>query len=119
MYALKDLFKWKDKEGKKVYKLHIPMEKWIFLTLEKGKIAGEHYHKGTVAIKNPEINIVLSGKIKYKLVNIETKEEKEVIVEAPKIIEIHPNVYHEFEALEDCSLIEPFDEEYIKDRWEL
>ena len=119
MYTLKDLDLWKDKDGKKVFKLDIPMKKWIFLTLEKGNIAGEHYHKGTVKIKNPEINIVLRGKARYKLIDVNTKEEKEVIVKAPKIIEIHPNVQHEFEALEDFYMIEPFSEEALEDRWEL
>lgn len=119
MYKIKELEKWKDKDGKKVYKLDIPMEKWIFLILKKGKIAGEHYHKGTVPIKNPEINIILSGKVKYSFIHVETKEEKEIIVEAPKIIEIHPNVQHTLEALEDFTMVEPYSEEGLKDRWEL
>jgi len=120
MYTLKELDLWKDKPEKKAYRYEVSGNKWVLLELFKGNIAGEHYHKGLVKIKNPEVNIVIKGKIKYKLIDVNTKEEKEIIVEAPKIIEIHPNTYHELEAIEDSTLIEPYEEDIkSKDWWEL
>ena len=64
MYELKDLDKWKDTDEKKVYKYFVGAESWIYIELKKGMIAGEHYHKGTAKVKNPEINVLLKGKIK-------------------------------------------------------
>ena len=120
MFKLKELDLWKDKPEKKAYRFEAEGTKWVLLNLFKGKIAGEHYHKGIVKLKNPEVNIVIKGKIKYKLIDVNTKEEKEIIVEAPKIIEIYPNTYHKLEALEDSILIEPYEENIKeKDWWDL
>ena len=118
MYKIKSLEKWKDNDNKKVYKFSDKLSKWILIELKKGAVAGEHYHKGIVAAKNPEINIIIKGKAKYSFKNIKTNEKREIIVEAPSIIEINPFVYHVIGALEDLSFIEPFDEEAIKDRFD-
>ena len=120
MYTLKDLDLWKDKPEKKAWRYEIEGKKWVLLELFKGCVAGEHYHKGLVPLKNPEVNIIIKGKVIYRFMDVNTKEKKEVIVEAPKIIEIHPNIYHEFEALEDTTLIEPYEDNIKeKDWWEL
>ena len=114
MYKIKSLELWKDKEGKKVYKFPFKTEKCILIEAKKRTILGEHYHKGTVETKNPEVNVVVKGKAKYTLKDVRTDEQTEVIVEAPSIIEIYPFAYHTIEALEDLSFLEPFDEEAIK-----
>ena len=119
MYNLIDLYKWKDKEGKKVYKFDCESSKWIYIKLKKGVIAGEHYHKGENPLKNPEVNIILKGKMKYVLENVETGEKEEIIVEGPVMLEIFPFVNHVIEALEDSFFLEPFSEETLKDRYEM
>jgi len=117
MYKIKDIEKVKDKDGKKVFRFPLKAEQWIVLELKKGTIAGEHYHKGISPVKNPEVDIILKGKLKYTLKDIKTGKQEEVIVNAMQMIEILPNVYHVVEALEDSQFIEAFDE--AQDRWEL
>lgn len=121
MYTLEKMEKWKDADGKIVYKYFEGQSKqWISVFLKKGCVAGHHYHKGTQEVKNPEIGVVLTGKLKYKLKHVETNETEDVIVEAPSIIKIYPFVYHEVEAMEDSLFIEPFDGGGKDiDRWEL
>ncbi len=116
---IEKLEKWKDEEGKKVYNFKIESEGFILVTLKKGAVAGEHYHKGEARVKNPELNILTRGKAKYTLVDVNTKEEKIIIAEAPAKVIVEPYTYHVVEALEDLELIEPFDEEAKKDRYEL
>ncbi|MEE9525667.1 MAG: glucose-6-phosphate isomerase family protein [Candidatus Woesearchaeota archaeon] len=119
MYKIKSLEKWKEDDSKKVYKFSADTNNWILIELNKGATAGGHYHKGIVKSKDPEINVIIKGKAKYKLQNTKTDEEKEIIVEAQSIIEIQPYVKHTIEALEDFTFIEPFDEEAVKkDRFE-
>lgn len=119
MYKIEELEKWKENPEKTVYMFTASGEKWIFLELRKGSVVGEHYHKGLVKTKNPEINIVLKGKIEYTLKDVKSGKTKTVVVEAPKIIKIMPFVNHVLKALEESSFLEPFDEEQLKDRFEL
>jgi len=120
MYQIEELEKWKDKPEKIVYRYSASGDKWIYLILKKGCIAGEHYHKGLVASKNPEINIILKGKVEYYLKDLKSGKTEKVIIEAPKIIKIYPFVYHEIKAIEETLFLEPFDEEAVKrDRFKL
>jgi len=72
MYQIEELEKWKDKPEKIVYRYSASGDKWICLILKKGCVAGEHYHKGLVASKNPEINIILKGKVEYYLKDLKS-----------------------------------------------
>lgn len=119
MYKLEDFKIWKESSEKKTYRYSVSGDKWIYIELQKDHIAGEHYHKGEASVKNPEILILLKGKIEVYLKHIKTNESERFVVEGPKIIKIEPYVYHEVKALEDTQFLEPFNEEGAKDRYEL
>jgi len=120
MYELEDLELWKDRPEKIVYKYSVSGDKWVYLELKKGCVAGEHYHKGNLKIKNPEVNIILKGMIEYTLKDVRTGKIEKVVVKAPKIIKIKPFAYHELKAIEDSMFLEPYDKEVSKkDRFEL
>jgi quercetin dioxygenase-like cupin family protein len=115
MYEIIDLETRKKDETKSSYYFEVKGKQWMLITINKGKIGGEHYHKGESELKNPEIAVIIKGKAEIYLKNIITNEEKTIIVEAPKILKIQPNVYHEIKALEDFTFIEPYDETSLKD----
>lgn len=120
MYTVEDLEKWKDRPEKVVYKYTAEGTNWVYLILKEGCIAGEHYHKGLVASKNPEINIILKGRVQYSLKDLRSGRTETVMIDAPKLIKISPFVYHEMKAIEETLFIEPFDEEAVKkDRFDL
>lgn len=118
MYEIEELEKTKDRIDKTVYQYHLKGQSWTFLKLRQGCIAGEHYHKGLSPLKSPEVNVVLEGKIEYFFKDLQTGKIKKVIVSAPKLVKIKPFVYHELRVLEDSLLLEPFDENSAKDRFE-
>jgi hypothetical protein len=72
----------------------------------KGSISGRHYHKGIAVYKNPEVLILISGSIQLKTIELDTKNEQTVIVDAPSRIEIAAMVWHEVLALTDCVFLE-------------
>ena len=119
MYELEDIEFLKGDEKKKAYKFSASGEKWIMLEIKKGESAGDHYHKGLVKVKTPEVSVVLKGKIRYDLTDVKTGKKESVIVEAPKIIKIPPFVQHKVTALEDSMFIEPTSDDVGKDRFEM
>lgn len=71
-----------------------------------GSRGGQHYHEGNSDYKNPEIMYLLSGKAALHWCPINESELRTEIIEAPARIEIAIRVWHEMEALTDCSFIE-------------
>lgn len=64
--------------------------------LKKGALIPKHNHP------NEQITYIISGKVKV------TIEGKEHIVEAGQVVVIAPNLFHQFEALEDSIDIDVF-----------
>ena len=79
---------------------------FIFGTRKKGSINGQHYHKGLVPVKDPEIFYLLSGSINIRLKHVETGEEAELQAEGPCRILFPRLIWHEVEALTDISFLE-------------
>jgi dTDP-4-dehydrorhamnose 3,5-epimerase-like enzyme len=71
-----------------------------------GSINGRHYHEGKSNTKNPEIFILMHGRMEVHARNLMTKEEMTTIIDSPKILEIHPMVWHEIKAITDIVFIE-------------
>jgi dTDP-4-dehydrorhamnose 3,5-epimerase-like enzyme len=115
MYEIINLDTRKKDETKSSYYYELEGKQWMLITINKGKIGGEHYHLGKSKLKDPEIAVIIKGKAKIYLRNIKTNQEKRIIIEAPRILKIESNVYHEIKALEDFTFIEPYDEESLKD----
>lgn len=109
--------KWKDTSEKTAYQYQVDDEKWVILKLKKGAVAGEHYHKGTSKLKNPEVLVQICGKAEYFFKDIKTGKSEKLLVESPNIIKIKPNIYHEMRAIEDIILLERYDES--DDKFEL
>ncbi|MBU0460585.1 MAG: hypothetical protein KJ597_05410 [Nanoarchaeota archaeon] len=76
------------------------------LKRNKGSISGEHYHIGKTKSKNPEVFVLLSGKIEVYVEDLKTKESKTVIIEENTRFEIPPYVYHVVKALTDFIALE-------------
>mgnify|MGYP001600946164 CR=1 FL=1 len=73
---------------------------------KKGTKFGMHYHKGEDPSKNPERFYLVRGCMKATFTSRNSEEREEHVVEAGQMFEIHPNVYHAMEAIEDCVFIE-------------
>lgn len=71
-----------------------------------GSSSGQHYHEGNSDYKNPEIMYLLSGKVALHWCPITESELRTETIEAPARIEIAIHIWHELEALTDCSFIE-------------
>ncbi|MCL5410896.1 MAG: cupin domain-containing protein [Patescibacteria group bacterium] len=119
MYEIEEIEKLKDAPKKVTYKFANKGSEWALINLKAGAVAGEHYHKGTSKIKNPEILIQISGKAEYFFKDMLSGKQEKIIVESPNIIKINPNVYHEVKAIEDIILLEQYSEDGEKDKFDL
>lgn len=72
----------------------------------QGSLSGGHYHTGLSSTKNPEIFMLLQGKVLFRLYAVETKEYEEIEIEAPKEIHIYPKIWHEVEGISDFLFLE-------------
>ncbi len=83
------------------------------LTLErkKGSVSGNHYHTGKDVTRNPEIQYLISGKIKLTVKDLQSGEIEEYIIEPHTEIRIAPMIAHKMEALEDSTFLEYHSEE--------
>ena len=98
---------WKDDERGKIYQFSA-RESGFFLVLyrRKNTTSGDHYHKGTIKSKSPEIFYFISGQAELYLKNLNSGEEEKHLIEPGIKIEIPPYIYHSFLALTDIVLIE-------------
>ncbi|MBU1974456.1 MAG: hypothetical protein KKH52_03620 [Nanoarchaeota archaeon] len=60
------------------------------LKRNKGSISGEHYHIGKTKSKNPEVFVLLSGKIEVYVEDLKTKESKTVIIKKTLVLKFLP-----------------------------
>ena len=72
-------------------------------------VVGGHYHE------YEEIWYVLTGKLEYKLINIDTKEKQNVILYKDDKIRIPSRIYHEAYAEKGTIIIGVTEEEYVSD----
>ncbi|MBI1957318.1 MAG: hypothetical protein HYS44_02575 [Candidatus Niyogibacteria bacterium] len=74
----------------------------------KGEEFGGHFHKGDDPAKNPELFLLLSGAVLVKLVDKDGRVSEEFLNASggPVELVIHPWIFHEVKALEDCVFIE-------------
>jgi hypothetical protein len=71
-----------------------------------GSSSGQHYHSGNSDYKNPEIMYLLSGKAALHWCPIEETAMRTDVIEAPARVEIPIRIWHQLEAISDCSFIE-------------
>lgn len=71
-----------------------------------GSTSGQHYHEGNADYKNPEIMYLLSGKAALHWCPLGETQLRTDIIEAPARVEVPIRIWHELEALTDCSFIE-------------
>ncbi len=79
---------------------------FIYGTRMKGSINGNHYHKGTEPVKNPEIFYLLSGEAVIRYMHVETNEKGSLKAIGPCRILFPKQVWHEVEAVTDISFLE-------------
>jgi mannose-6-phosphate isomerase-like protein (cupin superfamily) len=72
-----------------------------YITIKKGKIRGNHYHKKTI-----QWNFVISGSVNlfYKK-NVRSEIIKKVFLKKNDLAVCKPNEPHAFKSLKDCELI--------------
>ncbi|RAJ06818.1 hypothetical protein LX64_01945 [Chitinophaga skermanii] len=71
-----------------------------------GSTSGQHYHEGKSDNKNPEIMYLLSGTAKMHYCALSSTNIETIEFSAPARIEIPILIWHELEAVTDCSFIE-------------
>ena len=72
-----------------------------YITIKKGKIRGNHYHK-----KTTQWNFIISGSVNlfYKK-NILSKTTKRVLLKKNDLAVCYPNEPHAFKSLKNCELV--------------
>jgi len=72
-----------------------------YITIKKGKIRGNHYHK-----KTTQWNFIINGSVKlfYKK-NVFSKTIKKVLLKKNDLAVCRPNEPHAFKSLKDCEII--------------
>lgn len=94
-----------------------PSVNYLLINRNKGSTSGCHYHLGKWKVKDPEVILLISGKIKLYMRHMETGKEETIDTEAPAKIEMPPMVYHEVHALTDIIMIEPADEKLTPEKY--
>jgi dTDP-4-dehydrorhamnose 3,5-epimerase-like enzyme len=78
--------------------------------IRKGYSRGDHYHE-----KKEEIFYVFQGKIKASLIDMDTHQKEERILEKGDRIRVKPRCGHRFSGLEDTLVIEYSPQVYDKE----
>lgn len=78
----------------------------LLLFRKAGSVSGRHYHKGNSPTKNPEILVLLNGRMRLNWKSIEDAQLQTAVVDGPAKFEIPILVWHELIAETDCALIE-------------
>jgi dTDP-4-dehydrorhamnose 3,5-epimerase-like enzyme len=78
----------------------------LLIFSREGSVRGRHYHKGISVTKNPEVLILLTGKMKVNWKIVGEEMLSSITVQAPAKLEIPPMVWHELIAESDSSIIE-------------
>ncbi len=71
-----------------------------------GSISGRHYHKGISLSKDPEVLILASGSLILRWKKIHEAKINTTVIDQPCRIEIAYYIWHEIEAVTDCTFIE-------------
>ncbi|ATL48552.1 hypothetical protein COR50_16050 [Chitinophaga caeni] len=79
---------------------------FILCYRKAGTTSGQHYHEGKNANKNPEIMFLLEGECWMHWSHLEQRKIESIRVKAPARIEIPSMLWHELEAISDCTFIE-------------
>ena len=80
-----------------------------YFSLKKGEgyFRGGHYHR-----KKVEHFYVVSGRIRVRLVDLDTGERSQVFLEEGQRVTIYPNCAHRFEAEKEAQVIEYYNSIY-------
>lgn len=83
-----------------------PMLQITIYNRHAGQKFGQHVHPGKDPSKNPEMLLIVSGRMKVTLVGLDGKEEVVELGEGDYLT-IYPGVKHSMEALTDVIIVEP------------
>tara|TARA_B100001057_G_C22871425_1_gene959112 strand:- start:15081 stop:15461 length:381 start_codon:yes stop_codon:yes gene_type:complete len=91
----------KDNRGIIVDLLQKNVNSFTYVTIKKGKVRGNHYHKKTI-----QWNFVLSGKVNlfYKK-NVKSKNVKKILLKKNDFVMCDKLEPHAFKSLTDCELL--------------
>lgn len=107
MYEIHEIRHLSSNESGSTYAMaSIKSEGYLLASRKAGSISGNHWHTGKSAAKNPESLLLISGSVRLNFQHIETGEKAEIIVEAPRLIKIYPQVLHTLEAQTDIIFFE-------------
>ena len=104
LYKTKKIdFQHVDDRGSLTQLIHDGFKQINVLHSKKGVQRGSHFHKRSI-----EAFYVISGSVKVTLIS---KEEKnEIVFSKNDFFEIYPNVLHNMLFLEDCLMVQMYDE---------
>ena len=103
--------RWEEERGEFVQIAHQEsMRHLAAFEIRKGYSRGDHYHE-----KKEEIFYVFHGKIKASLIDMDTHQKEERILEKGDRIRVKPRCGHRFSGLEDTLVIEYSPQVYDKE----
>ena len=83
-----------------------PTSAYLIGYRKEGATFGNHWHTGKSESKNPEVFILITGKVDIELNHVETGESKKMMIKAPFVLEIEPYWKHTLKAIQDISFLE-------------
>jgi len=72
-----------------------------YITIKKGKIRGNHFHK-----KTTQWNFVIKGRVNlYYKTNVKSKKIKKILLKRNDLAVCYPNEPHAFKCIKNCEII--------------
>jgi len=72
----------------------------------KNTVFAQHYHSGKDPSKNPELFLLIEGRVEFLYIDPETDKKHSYIIEPFTEVRVQPQVKHQVRALEDSLFIE-------------
>ena len=89
---------------------------WKFLSHFKGEfllnlrragtVSEKHFHNGDSPQKDPEVLILIQGKLELYYQDCKTGEGQTIVIRSPSRVEIYPNTWHKIKARTEVTFLE-------------
>lgn len=81
-------------------------DSYLLVNRVKGSISGNHYHKGLIPEKKPELVFLIHGTLNLITKDLENEDESTFVIDTPSMIEIPSYIVHVFKAVTDITFLE-------------
>ncbi|MDF1758414.1 MAG: hypothetical protein P1U74_08990 [Legionellaceae bacterium] len=90
----------------KEFSLSRLQQEFVYISRKKGSLAGNSYHLGLTAATDPKTFLLLAGEMELSYRHLDSKDEQNVRVMAPALVEIQPKTIHSVLSLTDTIILE-------------